>query len=75
MDASEQADGIEWVPTLRLGAVASVLAALAAIALGRHLPEPTIVVGIIVLATMASWFQLEQPPAPRPARLRRHRQR
>ena len=41
--------------------VVSVFAALAAVALAGHVSESVIVLGVIVLATMASWFQMERP--------------
>lgn len=65
-------DAVDWAATIRLAVVVSAFAALAALALAGHLAETTIVVGVIVVATMASWYQLEQPPAPEPARIRRH---
>lgn len=58
---SEDQDGIDWRAQFRLGAVVSVFAALAAVALAGHVSESVIVVGVIVLATMASWYQMERP--------------
>ena len=40
--------------------------------LAGHVPDTTIVVSIIVLGTMLSWFQLEAPPAAATVRHRRH---
>ena len=54
----------DWRAHLRLAAIASVAAAIAAIALAGFVPEAVIVVGVIVLATMASWYQLEIASAP-----------
>jgi hypothetical protein len=54
-------DRIDWRAQVRLVFVASVFAALAAVALARELSESVIVVGVIVLATMASWYQMERP--------------
>ena len=63
----------DWLGVLRLATVVSVVAALAAVALSGLMTETTIVVCVIVAATMASWFQIEHPrPAVRRVRLRRH---
>lgn len=63
----------DWPAMLRLAMVASAFAALAAVALSGFVAETTIVVCVIVAATMASWFQIEHPrPAPRSVRVRRH---
>jgi Flp pilus assembly protein TadB len=59
-DGGEQ-PGIDWAQSVRLGVIASVIAALVAVALVGHVAEQTIIVSVIVLATMASWFQIEQP--------------
>lgn len=65
-------DVTDWVALLRLALVCSVFAALAAIALDEHLADTTIVVCVIVAATMASWFQIEHPrPAARRVPIRR----
>lgn len=57
---------------LRLAVIAGVFAALAAVALNGLVAETTIVVCVIVAATMASWFQIEHPrPHPHHARVRR----
>ena len=63
----------DWPALLRLAVVASVFAALAAVALSGVVTETAIVVCVIVAATMASWFQIEHPrPTPRSVRVRRH---
>jgi hypothetical protein len=51
----------DWRALVRLGLVCGAFAALAAIALNEHLTDTTIVVCVIVAATMASWFQIEHP--------------
>ena len=62
----------DWPAVLRLALIAGIVAALAAIALSGRVAETTIVVCVIVAATMASWFQIEhQRPAPRRVRVRR----
>ena len=54
-------DRVDWGAQLRLAVVLSVFSALAAVALAGHLSESAIVLGVIVLATMASWYQMERP--------------
>ena len=49
----------DWRAIVLLGVVASIVAALSAVALAAVLSETTIVVGVIVASTLASWFQLE----------------
>lgn len=61
-----------WSGSIRLAAMFSAFAALAAVVLAGHVPDTTIVVSIIVLGTMLSWFQLEAPPAAATVRHRRH---
>jgi hypothetical protein len=53
----------DWVGVVRLAAVAGLVAALVAVALHDYVGESTLVVSVIVLATMASWFQIEHPRA------------
>lgn len=61
---------IDWRAHLRLALVAGACAAIAAVALVGVLPESVIVISVIVLATMASWYQLEVASSPTPARAR-----
>jgi hypothetical protein len=64
--------GTDWPAVLRLALIAGIVAALAAVALSGRVAETTIVVCVIVAATMASWFQIEhQRPATRRVRVRR----
>lgn len=64
---------VDWTDMVRLAAVVSLFAAAAAMALVGHVSEMTIVISVIVLATMASWFHLEHPGRqPRPAHVHRH---
>ncbi|MBI5090359.1 MAG: hypothetical protein HZB15_16300 [Actinobacteria bacterium] len=58
---SDAGGAVDWPALLRLGMVVGVAAAAAAVALHGFVSETTIVVTVIVLATMASWFQLEHP--------------
>ena len=64
---------IDWRAHLRLALVAGACAAIAAVLLAGVLPETVIVVSVIVLATMASWYQLEIASAPATVRARHHR--
>ncbi len=52
---------IDWRAQVRLAVVVSVFAALSAVALAGHIAESVIVLGVILLATMASWYQMERP--------------
>jgi len=54
----------DWHAIVMLGVVASIVAALSAVALAAVLSETTIVVGVIIAATLASWFQLEHGSRP-----------
>ncbi|MGD9998432.1 MAG: hypothetical protein AB7L17_08505 [Ilumatobacteraceae bacterium] len=63
---------VDWTGVLKLAAIAGVVAALTAVALHGVVGETTLVVSVIVLATMASWFQIEHPrPAPQHLPVRR----
>jgi hypothetical protein len=69
----ESTAGTDWPDMFRLAAVVSMFAALAAMAMAGHISEAAIVITVIVLATMASWFHLEHAHRqPRPAHVRRH---
>jgi hypothetical protein len=62
----------DWPAVLRLATIAGIVAALTAVALSGRVAETTIVVCVIVAATMASWFQIEhQRPTTRRVRVRR----
>jgi hypothetical protein len=58
-DDSETA--VDWRAHVRLALILSLFAGLAAVALASHVGESAIVLGVIVLATMASWYQMERP--------------
>ncbi len=49
----------DWVAIIKLALVVSLFAAAAAAALVGHVAERTIVVSVILVATVASWYQLE----------------
>jgi hypothetical protein len=57
----EDRSAVEWSGVLKLAVVAGIVAALVAVALHDYVSETTLVVSIIVLGTMASWFQIEHP--------------
>jgi hypothetical protein len=59
--SDDEVSRTDWSAQVRLGFVISVFAALSAVALAGHLSETVIVLGIIVLATVASWYQMERP--------------
>ena len=59
--SNETESRTDWAAQVRLAFVVSVFAALSAVALGGHISESVIVLGVIVLATMASWYQMERP--------------
>ena len=60
-DECDETNDVDWRAQVRLGLVLSVFAALAAVALAGHVGEAVIVLGVIVLSTMASWYQMERP--------------
>ena len=64
----------EWWASIRLATAFSIVAALGALLLAGHVPETTIVVSIIAIGTMLSWFHLEDAPTAATVRHpRRHR--
>ena len=60
-DTDRSTGSTNWAAHLRLAIVVSVFAGIAAVALAGHISETAIVLGVIVLATMASWYQMERP--------------
>jgi hypothetical protein len=67
---------IDWPGMMRFALIVSLFAGAAAMALVDHMSETAIVLSVIVLATMASWFHLEHAGRvaghqARPARVRR----
>jgi len=71
-DTDRDTGSTNWAAQLRLAIVVSVFAGLAAVALAGHISETAIVLSVIVLATMASWYQMERP-GPEHALSRTHR--
>lgn len=60
----------EWTETVRLGVWASLAAAFAAIALADTMPEPVVIIGVILGASLLSWRQVDRVAVPHPARVR-----
>ena len=60
----------EWTATVRLGVWASLVAAFSAIALADTMPEPVVIIGVILGASLLSWRQTDSVVAPQPARVR-----
>jgi len=61
----------DWWASIRLATVFSIVAGLGAMLLAGRLPETTIVVSVIVIGTMLSWFHLDDStPSPRAATVR-----
>jgi hypothetical protein len=53
---SRPAPSQDWHAIVVLGLVMSVLAVLAAVALGGVIGESTVIVGVIVVASVAAWI-------------------
>lgn len=60
----------EWTSTLRLGVWSSIVAAFAAIALAGTMPEPVVIIGVIIGASALSWHQIDRAATPQPVRAR-----
>jgi hypothetical protein len=58
----------EWTTTVRLGLWASLVAAFAAIALAGTMPEPVVIIGVILGSSLVSWRQIDRAAAPLTAR-------
>jgi 4-hydroxybenzoate polyprenyltransferase len=56
---SNNEQSVDWRDMIRLALIVSIVAAIAAVALVGQIPETAIVVSVIVLATMASWFHMD----------------
>ncbi|MFM2071480.1 MAG: hypothetical protein RLZZ623_1743 [Actinomycetota bacterium] len=57
--ASRSASDINWVASVKLACIVSLFAATAAMCLAGYVAESTIILCVIVGATIASWYQLE----------------
>jgi Flp pilus assembly protein TadB len=69
-DIERSDSGTNWASTLKLACVASIFSALCAMLLVGHVAETTIIVVVIVGATLASWYQLEHHTTTNDTRLR-----
>lgn len=67
MQPAVSARQFDWVGQIKLAIVLSVVAACTAIALAGHVPEPVVIVGVIVVASVAGWARVQ--PVAQPARL------
>jgi hypothetical protein len=65
-------NGVDWTAMVRLAAITSVIAAMVAALAYGLLPNTTIIVTIIVVATMASWYRLDHPHRGAHANSQRH---
>jgi hypothetical protein len=61
-DLDESTGSVDWSGTLRLGFVAGLLAAFAAILFAGRFSEQTIVLTVIVAASVASWSRIDRVP-------------
>ncbi len=59
---------IDWAREVRLAVVLSILAAASAALLAGHVGERTIVVGVIVIASLVAWHRVEPLADSRPLR-------
>jgi len=64
--------GVDWTAMVRMAAITSVIAAMVAALTYGLLPDTTIIVSIIVVATMASWYRLDHPHGRAHANAQRH---
>jgi hypothetical protein len=62
----------DWAGQIKLAIVLSVVAAIATIALAGRVAEPVLIVGVIIVASVAGWTRVQ--PVPQPIRIPvRHR--
>jgi len=69
---SHSGDTFDWVGQIRLAFVLSIAAAIVAIGLADRVAEPALVIGTLVVASIAGWRRVG-PPRVRPARLHTRR--
>lgn len=65
-------DTFDWVGQIRLAVVLSIAAAIVAIGLADRVAEPVLVIGTLVVASIAGWSRVD-PPRVRPVRLQARR--
>lgn len=51
-------DRFDWAGQIKLAIVLSVIAAITAITLAGRIAEPTLIVGVIVVASLAGWARV-----------------
>ena len=68
--ATARRSSFDWAGQVKLAVVLSIAAAIVTIALAGRIAEQVLIVGIIVVASIAAWARVEPaaPPAHRPAR-------
>ena len=66
--ASRTRRSIDWAREVRLAVMLSILAAVAAAVLAGHLGERTIIVSVIVIASLVAWHRVEPLAESRPVR-------
>ena len=65
-------DRFDWARQIKLAIVLSVVAAITAIALAGRVAEPVLIVGVIIVSSIAGWARVQ--PTPQPVRIPvRHR--
>jgi hypothetical protein len=57
----------DWAGQIKLAIVLSVVAALTAVALASRVSEPLLIVGVIVVASVAGWARVQ--PVAEPVRI------
>ena len=58
----------DWAGQIKLAIVLSVVAAFSAVILGGRVADPILIVGTIVVASVAGWMRVQ--PLAEPARIR-----
>ena len=64
--------GFDWAAQIKLAVVLSVVAAVAVVMLAGRVPEQALIVGVIVVASVAAWSRIPAP-AVQPARVQARR--
>ena len=57
----------DWAGQIKLAIVLSVIAAIAAVALADRVADPVLIVGVIIVASLAGWTRVQ--PIAEPARV------
>ncbi len=61
----------DWLGQVKLAIVLSVVAVISTIALAGRVAEPTLIVGVIVVASFAGWARVQPIPQPAQVPMRR----